>query len=139
MVTFQKYVIYTLSFLFMATLIFFMPNIANTTAVFFQTIIGAFIGIDLAVALKTTYTMPEGEFKRIKKDRYIFAIITNALLLGLSIYQTKVNNIDLTTSITIFTSGIFIILVTYISALEGTKLLTFSNPGQEIGTETKGK
>jgi hypothetical protein len=139
MITFQKYLIYSLSVLLMAALILFLPNTANASAIFFQTIIGAFLGLDLAVALKTTYTLPEGQFKSLKKDRYIYAGVTNIILLSLSIYLFKVKSFDLSTCISIFSSGLFLIMIMYIGGLEGTKLLTFSDPGQNIDKPTEGK
>jgi hypothetical protein len=138
MITFQKYLIYILGFLMMAGLIIFMPDIANTSAIFFQTIIGAFLGIDLASTIRTSQTLPEGQYKKLKNDRYIFAGVTNLILTGVSIYLVKVKKYELTTCISIFSSGVFVVLTTYIAGLESNKLVTFSDPGKNIGVETQG-
>lgn len=124
----MKYCVYSFAFLMMGGLISFFPSVANNTAIFYQSIIAAFLGVDVAITLKTTNALPEGEFKKINVARYIYSGATSFVLFALSLILTKIKKYELTPSVTVFSSGVFVTLAVLIGAFEGNKLLTYGDP-----------
>lgn len=123
MTTFKKYLVFILSFLMMESIIILFPSIANNSSIFYVSVLGAFLGIDMANTLKTTKLLPDGEFKPLHEDRYIFSAISTFLLLVTCIIMQK-NQIDLNSTVSILVSGLFSIATLYIASLEGNKFFT---------------
>jgi hypothetical protein len=132
MITFQKYLAYLFAVLLMLGLIIFFPSVANNSAIFYQIILLAFLAGDSITTIKTTYTADEGKFKKLKIGRYLFSAITNVLLLGYSAYTTKKYSVDLLPCVTVFASGLFLIVSFFIGTTELNKFFTFSNPGEQL-------
>ncbi|GHT87285.1 hypothetical protein FACS1894137_14310 [Spirochaetia bacterium] len=70
--------------IFTGAMIYFVNDGTTTTAIsmIFTGIVGIFLGIDIAVMIKKTSALPEGEYKTINKQRYITSLIIFALLLA---------------------------------------------------------
>ena len=126
--TTEKYFIYALSSIIYGALMFFDSAIISNITLFYVTIVSAFLGIDVAYTLKETNKLPDGEYKDLKKDRYIITAIVTGLLLAGSIVMTKVFNQDLTGASATLGATLFLVFSVYIGALEGVKLLTGSKP-----------
>jgi len=84
------------STLFIAGMIYFVKDTGTTSALAatFTTIVGIFIGLDIAVMIKKTSAMSNGDFKSINKSRYItaFAIFSFLLLESFFISATQNRN-----------------------------------------------
>lgn len=120
----EKYLIYILSSIIYGALMFFDPAIISNITLFYVSIVSAFLGIDVAYTLKETNKLPEGEYKNIKKDRYLVtSIITGLLLLG-TIIMNKVYKIDLQGASATLSATLFLVFSIYISGLELNKYLT---------------
>lgn len=120
----KKYFVYLLSSLMFGSGVILMPDIINQITITYVSIIGAFLGIDIATTLKTTNKLPEGEYKNIKEDRYVITFITTAILFGLTMLMKKKFGIDMESGSTLLAGTLFFIATAYISILEGNKLLT---------------
>jgi hypothetical protein len=121
--------------LFTAGLLFVIKDSGTTTGIAwaFTTIVGAFIGLDLAVMIKKTSEMTAGHFKEINKYRYITSLVIFALLLGESFYLASIGrNCDgLYAS---FGMGFLLIIGGLVAGVEGNKIVTNHEPAE---TETK--
>lgn len=123
-VTKEKYMVLILSSIVYGVGMFLYPNIINSISIFYVGIIGSFLGIDMATTLKKTSIMPKGEFKDIKKDRYIVCASITTIFFISSLILNKVYDIAIESGLTTLGATIFVIATMYISALEGNKLLT---------------
>jgi uncharacterized membrane protein len=123
-VTKEKYLVLILSSIIYGVGMFLYPNIINTISIFYVGIIGSFLGIDMATTLKRTNSMPEGNFKPIKKDRYIVCAIITTIFFITSLILNKLYDIQIESGLTTLGATIFIIATMYIASLEANKLLT---------------
>lgn len=129
--TFAKYVLFFVAAAMMAALVIFFPDVANNSALWFQTILAAFLGVDIATTLKTTNALPEGQFKLIKKGRYIATFIINGALFTLATIMGDKLKVDMTPSVTVFSSGCFLVIAMFLGAIEGSKLLAYGDPSKK--------
>lgn len=136
MVTFQKYLVYILSTLLMGAAIIFMPEVADNLSAIYMITIGSFLGIDLATTLAKTKKLPEGEFKSLKKDRYITTSLLSTVLIAMAIYVKEARGINLLETITMLSVTLMGIGAIFIAGLEGNKLLTGTKV-EEIVSEPK--
>jgi len=123
-VTKEKYIVLILSSIVYGVGMFLYPNIINSISIFYVGIIGSFLGIDMANTLKKTSIMPKGEFKTIKKDRYIVCACITTVFFIASLILNKIYDIAIESGLTTLGATIFVIATMYISTLEGNKLLT---------------
>jgi hypothetical protein len=119
----------------MGALVLFFPMIANNSALYYQLILGTFLGIDIAITLKNTNALPEGQFKLLKVGKYVSAFIANAILFVLAAVIDNGIEVDMTPSVTVFSAGCFIVIAMFLGALEGNKLLTYGSPDPKTKIE----
>lgn len=124
----EKYIVYSISSVIYGVLMIIVPEIVTNITIFYVSIISSFLGVDIAYTIKETNKLPEGEYKNIKKDRYIVTSIITAILLLSSIIMTKLYKVDLQSSIAVLSATLFLILSIYISGLELNKLFTGKKP-----------
>lgn len=122
-----------ISTLFTAAMIFFIKDSGATSAlaVTFTTIVGIFIGLDIAVMIKKTSAMSNGDFKSINKHRYIAAFIIFSLLLLESFIISGLQNRNCDSLYTSFGMGFLIVIGGLVSGIEGNKIVT--NPQEPPG------
>jgi hypothetical protein len=106
------------------------PGSASAIAVMFTAIVGTFIGLDIALMIKKTASMPEG-YKRINAHRYIAGgIIFAALLVETFVISgTRQRNCD--SLYTSFGMGFLAIISGFIVGVEGNKIATKGQEPQE--------
>lgn len=126
MVTFQKYFVYIISTILMAASIIFMPSISDTLSSIYMLTIGAFLGIDLATTILKTKALPEGEFKPLKKDRYLVCSIMSSILITLALIVEKKMNVVLIGTLTTMSMTLMAIGALFIAGLESVKMVTGS-------------
>lgn len=129
-----KYALFFLSVAMMAALVLFFPEIANSSALWYQLILGTFLGIDIAITLKNTNALPEGQFKMIKVGRYVCSFVANVGLFICATVLSANTKIDMSPCVNVFAAGCFIVIAFFLGALEGNKLLTYSAPTPEAKT-----
>jgi hypothetical protein len=115
-----------ISTLFIGFMIFFVKDSGAVAALSatFTGIVGVFIGLDIAVMIKKTSSMPEGYYKTMNKHRYIAALIIFSALLIESFFISGLygrNNDSLYTS---FGMGFLIVIGGLIAGMEGNKIVT---------------
>jgi|WetSurMetagenome_2_1015567.scaffolds.fasta_scaffold103914_2 hypothetical protein len=138
MITFQKYLVYSIATLLMGLAIVFVPSVAESMAPTYIILIGSFLAIDLATMLKKTSTLPDGEFHPINKDRYIVSSICTLLLFVLCLYIQAKNEVVLSGTLSVLGITLMSILSMYLGGLEGNKLLTgISKEEKEVSKDDK--
>ena len=114
--------------LFTGFMIYFIKDTgsASAIAITFTGIVGAFIGLDIALMIKKTGSMPTG-FKEINMHRYIAGLVIFSLLLveAFILSFTRGQNCD--SLYTSFGMGFLIIIGGLIAGIEGNKIVTHTD------------
>jgi len=139
MIDFQKYLVYILSTLLMGASIIFMPEVADNLSSIYLITIGAFLGIDLATTLVKTKKLPDGDFKVLKKDRYIVTALMSTILTAMALYMKENHGASLLDTITMLSVTLMGIGAMYIGALEGNKLFTGEKPIEPVTPSNESK
>lgn len=100
---------------------------ASAIAVTFTAIVGAFIGLDIALMIKKTNAMPEG-YKTINAHRYITGLIIFSALLVETFVISGYFNRNCDSLYTSFGMGFLVILGGLIAGVEGNKIATHPSP-----------
>jgi len=128
----EKYFVYILCSIIFGLGLVFYPTIINDVTLAYVSIIGVFLGIDMANTLVKTNNLPEGQYQPIKKDRYVVCFIITGLFFLTEMILKKKFDIDLEGSATVLTGAIFLIGSIFIANLETNKLLTGKAPEAPI-------
>jgi len=132
-----KYLIFIGASMLMGLTMWLVPDVAETCSIFYVSILSTFLGLDIANTLKHTNGLPEGQFKGLKASRYITSSIFLLILFIYAMVQIKMNQVNLSVSVTSFGSALFLIGSLYIGGLEGNKLLTWTGAPQATPPEKK--
>jgi len=117
--------------IFTGCMIFFIKDTGSSgaIAVTFTGIVGAFIGLDIALMIKKTAEMPTG-YKEINKHRYIAGLVIFAALLVEAFVISGKFGRNCDTLYTSFGMGFLIIIGGFIVGVEGNKIATESQEPQ---------
>jgi hypothetical protein len=112
--------------LFTGGMIFFVRDstVMISLSVTLTSIIGVFLGIDIAVMIKKTSALPEGEYKPINKHRYITSLIIFSALIAEAILLSLVYGRNCDALYASFGMGFLIVLGGLVAAVEGNKAVT---------------
>jgi hypothetical protein len=115
-----------LGFLFTAGMLFFVKESAVivSLSITFTSIVGVFLGIDIAVMIKKTSALPAGEFKAINKPRYITSLVIFALLIIEAFVLSSVFSRNCDALYASFGVGFLIVVGGLVAAVEGNKIVT---------------
>jgi len=115
-----------LGFLFTAGMLFFVQDgsVMIPIAVTFTTIVGIFLGIDIALMIKKTTAMPPNEFKHMNKSRYITALVIFALLLIEAFVLSSAFGRNSDSLYASFGMGFLIVIGGLVAGVEGNKMAT---------------
>jgi len=123
-------------------MIFFIKDTgsASAIAVTFTGIVGVFIGLDIALMIKKTASMPVG-YKEINTHRYIAGLVIFAALLTETFVISGLYQRNCDSLYTSFGMGFLIIIGGLIGGVEGNKIATEaeSAEGNKIAAEVKGE
>jgi hypothetical protein len=111
--------------IFTGCMIYFVKDagVSSALGATFSGIVGVFIGLDIAVMIKKTCTLPVGKFKQINKQRYITALIIFSLLMVETfIISGMGRNCD--SLYTSFGMGFLVVIGGLIAGIEGNKIVT---------------
>jgi len=111
--------------IFTGFMIFFIKDSgsASAIAVTFTGIVGVFIGLDIALMIKKTASMPEG-FKEINTHRYIAGLIIFAALLIETFVISALYQRNCDSLYTSFGMGFLVVIGGLIAGVEGNKIAT---------------
>ena len=114
-----------LGYLFTAGMLFFVVDsvVVVSLSITFTSIVGIFLGIDIAVMIKKTSAMPEG-YKKINKQRYIMGFIIFSLLIAEGIFLSAVYGRNCDAMYASFGMGFLIVIGGLIIGIEGNKIVT---------------
>ena len=114
--------------IFTGAMIFFIKDTGSTAAIAitFTGMVGAFIGLDIALMIKKTSGMPEG-YKEINKHRYIAGLIIFSLLLVECFFISAMYGRNCDSLYTSFGMGFLIVMGGLIAGIEGNKIATKEN------------
>jgi len=121
--------------IFTGGMIYFINDTGSAAAIAmtFTGIVGAFIGLDIALMIKKTSGMNEG-FKEINKQRYIAGLIIFCLLLAETFVISAMFKRNCDSLYTSFGMGFLIIIGGFIVGIEGNKIATkHTEPEPEKG------
>ena len=120
--------------IFTGLMIFFIKDTGSAAAiaVTFTGIVGAFIGLDIALMIKKTASMPSG-YKKINKHRYIAGLVIFAALLVETFVISGMFDRNCDTLYTSFGMGFLVVIGGFIVGVEGNKIATEGHEPQEGG------
>ena len=115
-----------LATIFTAFMIFFVKDSGTVSALAatFTGIVGIFIGLDIAVMMKKTSTMQNGDFKRMNKQRYVAAFIIFGLLLLEAFFISSFYGRNCDSLYTSFGLGFLFVIGAILNGIEGNKYVT---------------
>jgi len=128
-----------LAWLFTAGVIFFVADsaVAASLAFTFTGVVGVFLGIDLAVMIKKTSALPNGQYKEINRPRYLTSLALFSLLLAETIYISAVYSRNCDALYASFGMGFLIVIGGLMSGIEANKIVTCGHGGGNAGVTEK--
>ena len=126
-----------LGYVFTAAMLFFVADSTVTVSlsITFTSIVGVFLGIDIAVMIKKTSALPEGHFKEINKTRYIISLIIFALLIAEAISLSAIFTRNCDSLYASFGMGFLIVIGGLVAGIEGNKMVTTGKENHEENKE----
>jgi hypothetical protein len=123
-----------LGYLFTAGMLFFVADstVSVSLSITFTSIVGAFLGVDIAAMIKKTAMLPPGSYKAINKHRYIISLVIFALLIVEAFILSYTRGRDCDALYASFGVGFLIVVGGLVAAVEGNKIVT----GQAQNPET---
>ena len=118
---FLKATFFVIAVLLMGLCLIFVPQISGTLSVTFVTVLGIYLGMDVASMIATTSRLPNGEYKEMKKHKYILSGICLAILIIITLLSWEDS---LQTALTSFLSSCMVVIGCLIGGLEGNKIAT---------------
>jgi hypothetical protein len=121
--------------IFTAFMIYFIKDTGSSAAIAttFTAIVGAFIGLDIALMIKKTSGMAEG-YKAINTHRYIAALIIFAALLVETFVISGLHSRNCDSLYVSFGMGFLVVIGGLIAGIEGNKLAEGSQEHAEPET-----
>jgi len=126
------------STVFTGFMIYFVKDsgVVSALAATFTGIVGIFIGLDIAVMIKKTAAMQNGDFKPINKQRYIAAFVIFSLLLLEAFFISAFYERNCDALYTSFGMGFLIVIGGLIAGIEGNKIVTHEKAPPETGEKS---
>lgn len=106
----------------MACCLLFIPQTSGPVSITFITVLGIYLGLDIAGMITKTSQLPKGEYKKISVHKYIISTICLMILVVLSLVMK--DKADMNTALTSFCSATMIICGCLLGGLEGNKIAT---------------
>jgi glucan phosphoethanolaminetransferase (alkaline phosphatase superfamily) len=118
---FLKATFFVIAVLLMGLCLIFVPSISGTLSLSFVTVLGIYLGTDVASMIATTSRLPDGEYKEIKKHKYVLSGICLSVLIVITLILWEE---ALQTALTSFLSSCMVVIGCLIGGLEGNKIAT---------------
>jgi hypothetical protein len=113
-------------YIFTAGMLFFVKDstVIVSLSVTYTTVVGVFMGVDIAVMIKKTSVLPPGEFKPINKARYLTSLVIFAFLLIEACVLSGLYGWNCDAMYASFGVGILVVIGGLVTAVEGNKIVT---------------
>lgn len=121
-----KGMLFIIPTIFMALILMFMPEVADSSSVAYVTLIGVFLGFDLWSMIQKTKAMPSGMYDKLKLWRYIIVALSLVSLLALAFLRRK-DGTELGVTLSSFSAAVFVVFGLVIAGLDGNRIAT-DNP-----------
>lgn len=118
---FLKATFFVIAVLLMGLCLIFVPSISGALSLSFVTVLGIYLGTDVASMIATTSRLPDGEYKEIKKHKYVLSGICLSVLIVITLVLWEE---ALQTALTSFLSSCMVVIGCLIGGLEGNKIAT---------------
>lgn len=128
MIKFIKAMLFVLASLVMALCLCFIPDSAGAVSVSYITVLGLYLGLDVAGMITKTAKMKKGEYQSLNVHKYAISSVCLIVNIVIAIYIRK--NADVSTALTSFISAVMIVLGCIVGGLEGNRIAT--SVGKEI-------
>jgi uncharacterized protein YacL len=132
MVKLVKALFFALASVVMAVCTLFVPESAGAVSIPYITVIGLYLGLDIAGMITKTSQLPKGEYKTMKVHKYVISAV--GLLVNIVIAIIMRDKADISTAMTSFLSATMIILGCIIGGLEGNRIA--ASVGEEATEES---
>lgn len=119
MVKFIKSLLFIIASLVMSVCILLIPESSGTISVTYLSVLGIYLGIDIADTIIKSSQMSKGKYKPLHKHKFVISFICLVILIICCLYVDA--NI-VSTALTTFISSILIIIGLIIGGLEGNKI-----------------
>lgn len=115
-----------LAALFTGLMAWFVQSEATITAIAgaFTSVVGVFLGLDIAGMIRKTQLLPDGKYKDMNRSRYIAAIIIFGILLAEAFCLSVLYERNMDTLYLCFGVGFIIVIGGMVSGIEGNKIVT---------------
>jgi hypothetical protein len=115
-----------IGYIFTAVMLFFVKDstVIVSLSIAYTTVVGVFMGVDIAVMIKKTSVLPPGEFKPINKARYLTSLVIFALLLIEGFILSGLFSRNCDAIYASFGVGILVVIGGLVAAVEGNKIVT---------------
>lgn len=131
MVKFFKAMFFVLASAIMALCLVLIPVSSGNVSVSYITVLGIYLGLDIAGMITKTANMNKGEYKSLNVHKYVISSV--CLVVNIIIATFVKGKTDVSVALTSFISAAMIIIGCIIGGLEGNKIAT--NFGKEENKE----
>lgn len=115
----------------MALCLLFTPEASGSVSITYTTVVGIYLGLDIAAMITKTSTLGKGNFEYMNVYKYVLCSVCLCVLTVIALVVKE--NSDVTTAITSFITSAMIVIGCIIGGLEGNKIAT----GIDGGSDTK--
>lgn len=106
----------------MALCLLFTPEASGSVSITYTTVVGIYLGLDIAAMITKTSTLKKGNFESLNVYKYVLCSICLSVLTIVALIVK--NESDVTTAITSFITSAMIVIGCIIGGLEGNKIAT---------------
>ncbi|UKI53232.1 MAG: hypothetical protein L6V86_09095 [Treponema sp.] len=106
----------------MALCLLFTPEVSGPVSITYTTVIGIYLGLDIAAMIKKTSTLKKGDFESLNVYKYVLCSICLSILTVVALIVK--NESDVTTAIASFITSAIVVIGCIIGGLDGNKIAT---------------
>lgn len=117
---FVKALLFIIATTIMALTLFFIPESSGPVSISFTTVLGLYLGLDMASMIQKSTTLAKGDYANVHIYKYIVSAVCLGVLVIISVFLK--DSCDLSTALTSFITSSMIILGCLIGGLEGNKI-----------------
>lgn len=119
---FVKAFFFVLATAIMALCLLFTPEISGSVSIAYTTVLGIYLGLDIAAMITKTTTLAKGDFESLNVYKYVLTSVCLSVLTVITLIVR--NSADVSTAATSFITSAMIVIGCIIGGLEGNKIAT---------------
>lgn len=120
MIKFVKSLLFTIAAVIMCLCLMFVPECSGIVSAAYISVLGIYLGLDLAAMISSTSELPKGEYKKLSIHKYILSSVA----LVIQVAMCFISDAEMQEAKTALISASMIILGCLIGGLEGNKIAT---------------